>query len=186
MRMKKKILIGVGVFVVLVVVGMIYLNHRNRTLSPPGTTEYSSEEFRFWVDYSRPSVRGRLIFGTEQEDALQPYGQYWRLGANEGTEFECTKNFVISGNVLKAGRYRIYAVPGPEEFEVFISSEIGEWGAFEPDHSNDLFSFKVTRKQLEEAVEQFTCRINSVSDNELEVIFDWNKTSLVIPVEIKL
>ncbi|MGB0432651.1 MAG: DUF2911 domain-containing protein, partial [Bacteroidia bacterium] len=85
--MLKKILIGLGVLVVLVAAAAFYLNHRNRTLSPPQQELWTSGDgAEFEVNYSAPSVRDRLVFGTAEQEPLQPFGQYWRLGANESTE----------------------------------------------------------------------------------------------------
>ncbi|MEI9917434.1 MAG: DUF2911 domain-containing protein [Bacteroidota bacterium] len=83
--MRKKIIIGVVAFIVLLAAGFGYLNYRNRTLSPPGKVELTVNGLTVSIPYSRPSVRGRLIFGSEEQGALQPYGKYWRLGANEST-----------------------------------------------------------------------------------------------------
>ncbi len=83
--MKKKIIIGASIFIALLAIAFAYLNYRNRTLSPPGKTELTVNGLTVSIPYSRPSVRGRLIFGTEEQKALQPYGKYWRLGANEST-----------------------------------------------------------------------------------------------------
>jgi len=71
--MKKKIIIGVVAFVVLLAIGFAYLNYRNRTLSPSGKTELTVNGLTVSIPYARPSVRGRLIFGTEEQKALQPY-----------------------------------------------------------------------------------------------------------------
>ena len=118
--MKKKIIIGVVALVVLLAIGFVYLNNRNRTLSPPGSTELTANGLTVSIPYSRPSVRGRLIFGTEEQKALQPYGKYWRLGANESTEITVNKDFTFNGQPVKAGTYRMYAVPGATEFEIVL------------------------------------------------------------------
>jgi hypothetical protein len=84
--MKRKILIGAVILVVVLGAAMAYLNYRSRTLSPSGSGTITNGDLTVSVSYSRPSVRGRVIFGTKEQNALQPYGAYWRLGANESTE----------------------------------------------------------------------------------------------------
>ncbi|HYC84815.1 MAG TPA: DUF2911 domain-containing protein, partial [Chryseosolibacter sp.] len=101
--MKKKIFIALAVLVVFLAAAGFYLNYRNRSLSPPGSVSVKSGDLTVTVTYSRPSVRGRLIFGTEEKDALQPYGKYWRLGANEATEVSFTKDVLFNGSPVKAG-----------------------------------------------------------------------------------
>ena len=89
--MKKKIIIGVIALVVIVLVFLVYANYRNRSLSPRGNTELTVNGLTVSIPYSRPSVKGRLIFGTAEQKALLPYGKYWRLGANEATEITVNK-----------------------------------------------------------------------------------------------
>lgn len=89
MSRKKKILIGILTFVIVVVAVGFWASNRNRTVSPPGKAELTAGDLT--IPYSRPSVHGRTIFGTQEEEALQPYGIYWRLGANEFS----TTRFVV-------------------------------------------------------------------------------------------
>src|SRR6188768_2923196 len=119
--MKKKIIIGVLVVVGLLAIGFVYLNYRNRTLSPPGNTELTANGLTVSIPYSRTSVRGRLIFGTEEQKALQPYGKYWRLGANESTEITVNKDVLFNGQAVKAGTYRIYAIPAADGFDIVLN-----------------------------------------------------------------
>ena len=153
--MKRKIFIGIGAFLVLIVGVMAYLNNRNRTLSPSGESSISNGDFNISVKYSRPSVKGRVIFGTEAEGALQPYGVYWRLGANEATEIIINKKVSVLDATLEAGTYTVYAIPGKENFEIFFNTDLGKWGYFEPDNSRDVESITVPSEQGE-YVEQFT------------------------------
>src|SRR5687767_7572924 len=128
--MNKKILIGVVAVIVVLAGAYAYVTNRNRTLSPPGSAELANGDLSISITYSRPSVRGRLIFGTQEQGALQPYGVYWRLGANEATEITLSKDVTFNGNPLKAGKYKLYATPGGDEFEIIVNTELGNWGAF--------------------------------------------------------
>jgi len=180
--MKKKIIISALVLVVLLAIGFVYLNHRNRTLSPPGNTEISVNGLTVSIPYSRPSVRGRLIFGTEEQKALQPYGKYWRLGANESTEITVNKDILFNDQPVKAGTYRMYAVPGAESFDIVLNSELGKWGAMEPDYSLDLLHTKVPVEHATTPVEQFT--ISTVeADGGVNVVFEWSDVKFIIPIK---
>src|ERR1043165_8658343 len=110
----KKVIIGILALVVLLGAALLYLMYRNRTLSPPGSETLTSGGVTINVTYSRPSVRGRLIFGPENQNALQPYGKYWRLGANESTEVTFNRDVTVNNSPLKAGTYRMYAIPGEQ------------------------------------------------------------------------
>ena len=136
--MRRKIVISVGIFILIVVIGLLYLNNRNRTLSPPGSTEIDNQGLIVSVEYSRPYVRGRKIFGNESGDLLLPYGKYWRLGANEPTLITVNQNFKFNGIAVPAGQYDMYAIPAHEFFEIRLNSGLRFWGATEPDYDEDV------------------------------------------------
>jgi len=181
--MKKKILIGVGIFILILVIGFIYLNYRNRSLSPPGEVKYDKNGLTIEIPYSRPSVRGRLIFGTKEDGALLPYGVYWRLGANEATEVTFNKDVLFNGNELTAGTYRMYAVPDANEFEIYLNTGTGEWGAFEPDKSFDVLNTKVPAEKGASSVEQFTIRFEEEGSRVL-IVCEWSDVKVKIPIEV--
>ena len=182
--MKKKILIGVGVFILILLIGFIYLNYRNRSLSPPGESSYSKNGLTIGITYSRPSAKGRVIFGSEADGALLPHGVYWRLGANEATEITVNKDVLFNGNEIAAGTYRMYAFPGANEFEIYLNSGTGKWGAFEPDKSLDLLNTKVPVEKGGAHVEQFTIRLEEEGSRVL-VVCEWSDTKVKIPIEVK-
>jgi hypothetical protein len=179
--MAKKILIGIVVVIVALAAAFLYLNYRNRTLSPPGSVSLTEGDLSLSITYSRPSVRGRLVFGTQEQKALQPYGEYWRLGANEATEITISKDAAFNGEPVKAGTYRIYAIPGPETFDIILNSELGEWGAFEPDPAKDVLKTKVPVEKGRAPVEQYTIRMEPAS-NGIDVIFEWSDVQFTVPV----
>lgn len=179
--MKKKIIIGLVAFIVLLAIGFAYLNYRNRTLSPSGKTELTVNGLTVSITYARPSVRGRLIFGTEEQSALQPYGAYWRLGANESTEITVNKDVSFNGQPVKAGTYRIYAVPGPDSFDIALNSELGTWGAMEPDYSLDVLHTKVPVEHVNTSVEQYTISM-AEEEGGINVIFEFSDTKFVVRV----
>src|SRR5438045_2445608 len=124
--MKKKILIGLGVVVVIVAAGLGYIALTTKSHSPAETKAFSYNGADVKVIYCRPYKKGRVIFGDAS--ALQPYGKYWRLGANEATEITFSKNVNFAGKPIEAGTYRMYAVPGPASWQVSLNSELGKWG----------------------------------------------------------
>jgi hypothetical protein len=181
--MKKKLFISLGVIILLLVGALTYLNYRNRTLSPPGSATLTSPGgLTISISYSRPSVRGRLIFGTIENNALQPYGNYWRLGANEATEITFNRDVTFNDATVKAGTYRIYAIPGPDNFEIGLNTALGKWGASEPDYSLDVLRTKVPSEKLSTPVEQYTIRLEPF-DQGINVIFEWSDVRFVVPVK---
>lgn len=180
--MLRKILIGVGIVVLVLAVAFIYLNNRNRSLSPPGAAELEVDGMQVAIRYSRPSVRGRVIFGSEADGALQPYGSYWRLGANEATELTVNKDVTFNGVPLKAGTYSLYAIPGADSFRIGVNAESGKWGAWEPDYGKDLFVTEVPVAIPPVAVEQFTSRLEEGPDSSVLLYFEWSNVQLLIPI----
>lgn len=177
--MLKKILIGVAVLAAVTVAVLFYLNNRSRTLSPPGKAEITSGDLTVTIPYSRPSVRGRIIFGTKEEGALQPYGAYWRLGANESTEITINRDVLFNGQPLKQGTYKMYAIPGPNEFEVRLNSELGAWGYSEPDPNLDVLSTKVPVERLETPVEQYTIRLEPTQTGA-NIVFEFSNVRFTV------
>ncbi len=178
---KKTIWIILASIVILLVVAYAYLMYRNRSLSPPGEVAATAGDLTVSITYSRPSVRNRLIFGPEEQEALQPYGKYWRLGANESTEVTFSRDVSFNGSNVKAGSYRMYAVPGPDEFEIYLNSELGQWGAFEPDHELDVLQTRVPVEKNSSHVEQYTISLPAV-DTGIDIVFEWSDTRFVVPI----
>jgi Protein of unknown function (DUF2911) len=170
--MLKKILIGVGVVVILLAGAMAYLNYQNYSKSPRGKAELTNGDLSVSVAYCRPSVRGRLIFGTSEQGALQPHGAYWRLGANEATEITLSKDANFNGVPLKAGTYILYAVPNETGFTVYVNTAIGRWGYFEADHELDVLKTDVTAEVGVPAVEQYTISL-APAESGMNLLFEW-------------
>ena len=102
--MSKKVLLILGVALVVVIAGLFWLNSRGRTLSPSGSANITDEDLTVTIKYSRPSMRGRVVFGPEGSDALLPYGKYWRLGANEPTTIEFNRDVTFGGRSVPKGK----------------------------------------------------------------------------------
>lgn len=179
--MLKKILIGIGVLVILAGSGYGYLYYRNYSLSPRGEATLNNGGLDVSIKYCRPSVRERLIFGKEEDAALQPYGKYWRLGANEATEITFNKDVLFVDQEVKSGTYRMYAVPGENYFEIKLNSELGKWGAFEPDYTLDVTKVLLGTMPSEHT-EQFTIKLEPLYDNSVKVIFSWSDVTFSLPI----
>lgn len=106
------------------------------------------------VDYSRPGVKGRKIWGD-----LVPYGLYpgsrrsqgkpypWRAGANENTTVEFSKDVMVEGKALAAGKYGIHMIASKDEWTVMFSKSNSDWGSFAYNQDNDALRITVTPKK---------------------------------------
>ena len=182
--MLKKVLIGLGIFILILVIAFAYMNYRSRSVSPPEVISLEVDGLQIEFNYSRPTARGRLIFGTEAEGALLPFGKYWRLGANESTEITINQNVSFNGAPLNAGTYRLYAIPGPESFHIGVNTEQGKWGAWEPDYSKDVFVTEVPVNPLDQPIEQLTARLEAGEGAGAILYFEWAEVQLAIPIAI--
>lgn len=168
--------------ILLLGAGFLYMMQRNRSLSPIGETSFSKEGVDLSVAYSRPSVKGRVIFGAGEE-ALQPFGVYWRLGANESTEITFSKAVTIQGNKLEAGTHKLYCYPGEKEFVFAFAPADGAWGFSEPDREDEHFRVAIPVTMQSETTEQFTITALDGEGKAIDVHCDFNKHRLSLSFE---
>lgn len=179
--MKKKIIIGVSILAVAIIGVILYEVLIASKKSPAKTASITNGDLSIHVTYCAPYKKGRLIFGEEKDGALQPYGQYWRLGANAATEITFSKNVNFGGKPVNAGKYRMYAVPGAQAWKVALNSEVGSWGAAEPDHANDIVVVEVPASSPPSEVEQFV--INFTNDSTaVQMDFAWANAQVRVPI----
>ena len=184
--MKKKIFLGIGIVFIVFVLWAVYGLFFAPKKSPPATASFSDKGLDINVSYSQPHKRGRLIFGTDSEGALQPYGKYWRLGANAATEITFSKDITFAGQPVNAGSYRMYAVPEAEAFQVILNSELGVvfTAASEPDHTLDILSVKIPVDPMMAEVETFTISFESDSIG-VNMNMVWDKVRLGVPIGLR-
>ncbi|MBK6264392.1 DUF2911 domain-containing protein [Marivirga sp. S37H4] len=180
--MLKKILIGIGVVFLLFVLWVVYGLFIAEPVSPPATASFNEGGLEITIDYSQPSKKGRLLFGTAESGALQPYGKYWRLGANAATDITFNQDVNFGGKSVAAGTYRMYAVPGEESFEVVLNSESGVFfGAAEPDYDLDLVSVYAPIQNSATEIETFIIGFSSI-DSGANINFSWDNILFSVPV----
>ena len=128
------------------------------------------------ITYSQPQKQGREIFGK-----LVPYGQVWRMGANEATEITVTKNIQLNGSLLKAGTYAVFTIPEKEKWTIIINNDVGLWGAYNYNSKLDEIRFQVpVQSSSGEIQEQFTMQFdqrNEVAD----LLILWDRVKVSIP-----
>jgi hypothetical protein len=173
----KKLLLIVVLILLLAAIGWWF----TRPASPSGKSSISNNGFEVSVAYSRPYKKGRVIFGEASTGALQPHGQYWRLGANAATEITFNKDVMFGGESVKAGTYRMYAIPGARTWKVTLNSELGQSGSELPDQSLDVVSVEIPVAESGEVLEQFTIEFKPLGSG---VIMELKWDRAVVAVEI--
>lgn len=168
--------------------------HPSRRPSPMAMARTTIGDAYVFVVYSRPYKRGRdNIFGTAESEALVPYGQVWRTGANEATQITTTGDLVVAGESVPAGTYSLFTTPGPEEWTIHFNSELGMSGTgrFDPETQsftqtfttdNDVIAVTVPSESLDEEVGQFTIAFEE-SEAGAELVLKWIDTAVRIPMQ---
>jgi hypothetical protein len=131
------------------------------------------------IDYSRPSVKGRQIFG-----GLIPYGQVWRTGANAATKLILSGPVKMNGTQIEAGTYALFTIPGESDWTIIINKGADQWGAFQYDEKKDVARFKATPIDLGFPVESFLIDINHLRDDSAMLNLIWDKT--VVPIRLEM
>ena len=132
------------------------------------------------LEYSRPSMNGRTIFGD-----LVPYGKLWRAGANKNTMITFSDEVVIAGNTLKAGAYAIFITPSEKSWEVIFYSDTNNWGAPKTiDAAKVAAKVKIETMQLPIKVETFTITFDNLTSGSAELGFIWENTMANLKFEV--
>ncbi|HKG06202.1 MAG TPA: DUF2911 domain-containing protein [Pedobacter sp.] len=131
------------------------------------------------VVYSRPSKKGREIFGV-----LEQFGKVWRVGANENTEIRFYKTAVIGGKKIKAGTYSLFAIPNKDKWTIIINKQIDKWGAFSYDQTKDLVRTEVNVKSLDKPLETLSVTFTTQATGA-NLVIGWDLSSVEVPVTIK-
>src|SRR5882762_79279 len=180
--MKRKIIIGLVVVVVILGALAAYVVLVANKRSPAKTTAFNYAGVDIKVDYCQPYKKGRLIFGEEKDKALQPYGKYWRLGANAATEITFSKNVNFAGKPVNAGSYRMYAVPGADSFQISLNSQLGIYFAVnQPDYKLDVVKVDMPVSVAPTETEQFTINFGTDSTG-VKMDLVWDKTQVRLPI----
>ncbi|CAZ98112.1 MULTISPECIES: DUF2911 domain-containing protein [Zobellia] len=131
------------------------------------------------VEYSRPSMRGRTIFG-----GLLEYGKLWRTGANARTKVTFSDDVKVDGQELKAGSYALYTKPGKTSWEVFFYTE-ADGGGTPKEWDDSKVAAKTTAQvyQLPVDIETFTITWDDLGTNTANLGLMWERTYVAVPVE---
>lgn len=185
MKILKWILIIVVALVLLMVfVGMPYMQEQTKKHSPENTVAYTGNGLDLAVVYSSPSKKGRVIFGE-----LVPFDAVWRTGANEPTSFTTDKSIKIIDKTLAAGTYSLWTIPNEDSWSIIFNSEVPEWGVTimsggketTRNPETDVIQFEVPVETLQNTVEHFTIRFDEL-ENQLYLILSWDNTKVSIPI----
>ena len=148
--------------------------------SPKATVKQTVGLTEVEVNYSRPSMRGRTIFGD-----LVPFGKLWRTGANANSTVSFSEDVVIGGKTLPKGKYALFTVPKADAWDVLFYTENENWGTPEQ-YSESKVALKTTAKpeMINRPVQSFTIGINELDNNYGVLELAWERT--IVPVKFEV
>ncbi|MEG8947897.1 DUF2911 domain-containing protein [Rosettibacter firmus] len=147
-------------------------------LSPKASVSQTIGYTVISIEYSRPGVKGRKIWGD-----LVPYNKVWRTGANESTRITFTTDVIIEGNKIPAGIYSLYTIPNENEWTVIINKAL-TWGInYYPEQ--DVLRFNV-KPESAPFTERLLFTIPELTDSSCNVVMNWENLQISFKVEVEL
>ncbi len=132
------------------------------------------------VLYSRPMKKDRAVMG----DKLVPYGEPYRLGANESAEIIFMTEVQIGKTRVGAGRYTIYAIPTAKEWEVVINTDVDGWGAYAYDAAKNVASITVPVQKSVDDIEAFSMTFYEAPSGMAHLKIGWENTIIEVPIKV--
>ena len=130
------------------------------------------------LDYSRPSVNGRVIFGD-----LVPFGSHWRAGANQNTKVTFSKPVTIAGTDVAAGTYSLSLIPNKGTWTVILNTKTDMWGVDGYSQEQDVLRVEVTPQAIA-PVETMRMSLENITVSNAEIVLDWSDVRIALPVEL--
>ena len=175
--MMKKIFFGIAA-----IFACCALNAQQLRTPAPSTTTTVKQDFALSsveLSYSRPSMKGRKIFGD-----LVPYDKVWRTGANQATTLTFGEEVMIGGTKLPAGKYGMVSIPGANEWTVIITKQTDITSPAAYKQENDVVRVKVQPMKLPFPIETFTISFDDIKNNTMNISLMWENTYLAFPVNV--
>lgn len=145
----KKLLFTAFIFLTILNVNA---QEKKPVLSPPATvTETLKSGAVITINYAQPALKGRNI-GTD----VAAYGKVWRTGANAATQFEVSKDIILNGKTLSAGKYALFTIPGEKEWTIILNKEWDQWGSYKYNEKEDALRFPVKTAKSKDYAERLT------------------------------
>lgn len=132
------------------------------------------------IEYSRPGVKGRTIYGD-----LVPFGKHWRTGANANTIIDFNNDVEINGKKLTAGKYALFTTPKADSWDVIFYNDTNNWGLPQKwDDAKVALTTTVKPVALSGSVETFTIEVSNITNNSATLDLVWEKTRVSVPFNV--
>ena len=168
----KKIAFGL-LFILTLTAFSFAQQDKSKRPSPPAQAQCKLPDGKtITVDYSSPRLKGRQVGGE-----VAPFGEIWRVGANEATTFVTGANLKVAGTDVPAGNYTLFAIPEQDKWTLIISKVTGEWGIpyKEEYRSQELARVPMQVSKTSSPVENFTISFDQ-SGGGCTLQLSWGET----------
>lgn len=146
--------------------------------SPSAELEQTVGLTHFTIQYSRPSAKGREIFG-----GLVPYNKVWRTGANKATSIEFDTPVRFGSEDLPAGKYSLFTIPTEENWTIIFNQNTELWGAGDYEQAED--AARITAQvENDPMTETFTISFENVAEQSADLVMEWAEKKVIIPIEV--
>ena len=146
--------------------------------SPLATIQQTVGLTDFEVEYSRPGMKGRSVFGD-----LVVFDEMWRTGANASTKITVSSDVKIGGLDVPEGKYALYTIPGKESWTIIIYKNLAHWGIDGYDKANDLGRFTVKPAVMNDKTETLTMDFSDFATSTANLNLTWENTRVSLPIE---
>ncbi|MDT0555069.1 DUF2911 domain-containing protein [Patiriisocius hiemis] len=166
-----------------VLVAMLTMTFQAQVKTPAPSTAQKIEQkvglTDVTLEYSRPSMKGREIFG-----GLVPYDKMWRTGANANTKITFSDDVMIGDKAVKAGTYAIFTKPMKNNWEVYFYSDSNNWGTPQKwDESKVAAKTTVPVYPLPMDIETYTMSFDDISNDSANLGLMWEKVYVGVPIK---
>ena len=159
-----------------------YSQIKTPRVSPASSIEQMVGLTEIEVEYSRPSKRGRDIFGN-----VVPYGKIWRTGADNCTTISFSTDVVIDSQTIQSGKYSIFSIPNKESWDVILYSDTDLWGVPRDWDENKIVfksNYQINKSANNSVKEMFTISFDNVTNNDVDMIFSWDDVSVTVNIVV--
>ncbi|MFM6924170.1 MAG: DUF2911 domain-containing protein [Ferruginibacter sp.] len=157
-----------------------FLSMAQVKMPAPSPTQTIKQDFGIGtieLTYSRPSIKGRKIFGD-----LVPLNKLWRTGANAATRIFFSEPVEIGGKKIDSGTYVLYTIPGIDTWDIILNKGLDNWGIDGYKESEDVVRFKADADRMKNKLETFTIDFTDITPEICSMNIKWEKTSVSIPI----
>lgn len=155
-----------------------YSQWSNPAPSPKQTIEQQFSLSKITVEYGRPGVKGRKIFGD-----LVPFNKVWRAGANSATKITFGQNVDFGGKMVMAGSYSLFVIPTQKEWKIVLNSNANQWGAYSYDEKLNIADVTVSVQNLSDKQEYFEISLQPVDEHSTHLAIKWDMTKVLVPIK---